>query len=150
MGPRRAAYERDTMWAPPCVADELRDAHIAEDTYRADAVLAWHRADAAADETERTGALREAGEYSALAQEIGAYREALTRSRRGPAARGTPQPSRIASEALDRPTPSFAAGTQTQKLAAAVPARRGRHASAAREASGSASRGGKSAPTRDR
>ena len=52
---RRAAYERDAMWAPPYVADELRDAHIAEDTYRADAVLAWHRADAAADR-DRTGA----------------------------------------------------------------------------------------------
>ena len=75
---RRAAYERDTRWAPPYVAAELRDAHIAEDTYRADAVLAWHRADAAADETERTGFLREAGEYGALAQEVGAYREALT------------------------------------------------------------------------
>jgi hypothetical protein len=58
---RRAAYERDALWAPPYVADELRGAHIAEDTYRADAVLAWHRADAAADEAERTAALREAG-----------------------------------------------------------------------------------------
>jgi conjugative relaxase-like TrwC/TraI family protein len=75
---RRAAYERDTTWAPPYVADELRDAHIAEDTYRADAVLAWHRADAAPDEAGRAGALREAEEYGALAQEIGAYREALT------------------------------------------------------------------------
>jgi len=74
---RRAAHERDTRWAPPYVADELRDAHIAEDTYRADAVLAWHRADAAADKSERAGALREAGEYGALAQEVGAYREAL-------------------------------------------------------------------------
>ena len=45
---RRAAYARETRWAPPYVADELRDAHLAEDTYRADAVLAWHRADAAA------------------------------------------------------------------------------------------------------
>ena len=75
---RRTAYERDTSWAPPYVADELRDAHIAEDTYRADAVLAWHRADAAADKSERAGALREAGEYGALAQDVGAYREALT------------------------------------------------------------------------
>ena len=50
---RRAAYARETAWAPPYVADELRDAHLAEDTYRADAVLAWHRADAAADEAER-------------------------------------------------------------------------------------------------
>ena len=75
---RRATCERDASWAPPYVADELRDAHIAEDTYRADAVLAWHRADAAADEAGRAGALREAGEYGALAQEVGAYREALT------------------------------------------------------------------------
>jgi TrwC relaxase/AAA domain len=77
---RRAAYARDTAWAPPYVADELRDAHIAEDTYRADAVLAWHRADAAADDAERTAALREeAEEFSALAQDVGAYREALTK-----------------------------------------------------------------------
>ena len=63
----------DRLSAPPYVADELRDAHIAEDTYRADAVLAWHRADAAPDEAGRATALREAGEYGALA-----YREALT------------------------------------------------------------------------
>ena len=75
---RRAAYERDALWAPPYVGDELRDAHIAEDTYRADAVLAWHRADAAADEAERAAALRDAGQYGALAQDVGAYREALT------------------------------------------------------------------------
>ena len=74
---RRAAYERETAWAPPYVVGELRDAHLAEDTYRADAVRAWHRADAAADETERTQAQREAEEISALAQEVGGYREAL-------------------------------------------------------------------------
>jgi hypothetical protein len=43
---RRAAYARETAWAPPYVADELRSAHIAEDAYRADAVRAWHQADA--------------------------------------------------------------------------------------------------------
>jgi len=75
---RRAAYERDTKWAPPYVVGELREAHIAEHTYRADAVRAWHRADAAVDEIERARALREAEENSALAQEVGAYREALT------------------------------------------------------------------------
>ena len=48
-GPGGHAYARDTAWAPPYVAGELRDAHLAEDTYRADAVRAWHRADAAAD-----------------------------------------------------------------------------------------------------
>ena len=75
---RRDAYARETAWAPPYVADELRDAHLAEDTYRADAVRAWHRADAAAGEAERAQARQEAGQYSALAQEVGAYREALT------------------------------------------------------------------------
>jgi len=75
---RRTAYARDTAWAPPYVVSELRDAHIAEDTYRADAVRAWHRADAAASKAERAAARREAEEYSALAQEVGAYREALT------------------------------------------------------------------------
>jgi hypothetical protein len=75
---RRAAYARDAAWAPPYVAHELRDAHVAEDTYRADAVLAWYRADAAADKAERTTAQQQADEYSALAQEVGAYREKLT------------------------------------------------------------------------
>ena len=74
----RAAYARETGWVPPYVTGELRNAHIAEDTYRADAVLAWHRADAAADLAERERAGREAGEFSALAQEVGGYREALT------------------------------------------------------------------------
>jgi hypothetical protein len=74
----RAAYARDTAWAPPYVTGELRDAHIAEDAYRANAVLAWYRADAAANEADRTAAEQEAQEYSALAQEVGAYRETLT------------------------------------------------------------------------
>jgi len=39
---------------------------------------AWHRADAAADKAERTQARREAEQYSALAQDVGTYREALT------------------------------------------------------------------------
>ncbi len=75
---RRAAYARETAWAPPYVASELREAHIAEDTNRADAVRAWHRADAAVDEAERTQVRQEAEQCSALAQEVGAYREALT------------------------------------------------------------------------
>jgi len=41
-------------------------------------VRTWHRADAAASKAERAAARREAEEYSALAQEVGAYREALT------------------------------------------------------------------------
>jgi hypothetical protein len=74
----RAAYGREMAWAPPYVATELREAHIAEDTYRADAVHAWHRADAAADKAEQAQARREAEQAGALAQEVGAYREALT------------------------------------------------------------------------
>ena len=74
---RRDAYARDGAWAPPYVADELRDAHLAEGAYRADAVRAWYRADAAASRAERAQARQEAEEYRALAQEVGAYREAL-------------------------------------------------------------------------
>lgn len=74
---RRTAYERETNWAPPYVAGELREAHLAEDAYRADAVRAWYRADAAANEGERDQARREAEASSALAQEVGAHREAL-------------------------------------------------------------------------
>ena len=75
---RRAAYERETSWAPAYVARDLREAHIAEDRYRADAVRAWHRMDAAMDDTERAQAQQEAEQHSALAQEVGTYREALT------------------------------------------------------------------------
>ncbi|HUY45233.1 MAG TPA: MobF family relaxase, partial [Streptosporangiaceae bacterium] len=75
---RRAVYERETRWAPAYVAHELREAHIAEDRYRADAVHAWHRTDATMDKTDRARAQQEAEQHSALAQEVGAYREALT------------------------------------------------------------------------
>ena len=73
-GPRTSARPG---WAPPYVVDELREAHLAEDTYRADAVRAWYRADAATDKAERVRAQQEAEESSALAQEVGAHREAL-------------------------------------------------------------------------
>jgi hypothetical protein len=73
----RAAYGREVAWAPPYVAGELRGAHIAEDAYRADAVQAWWRADAAAGEAERVQARLEAEAFSALAQEVGARREAM-------------------------------------------------------------------------
>src|SRR5207244_1063153 len=44
---RRAAYERETKWAPPYVARELREAHLAEDSYRADAELRRRHPDVA-------------------------------------------------------------------------------------------------------
>jgi hypothetical protein len=75
---RRDAYAREAAWAPPYVADELRNAHLAEDRYRADAVRAWYRADAAANRAERARARQEAEGFSALAQEVGARRQALT------------------------------------------------------------------------
>ena len=73
----RNAYAREAEWAPPYVVDELRDAHLAEDAYRADAVRAWHRADAATEDSERTTATQDAENFSELAQEVGAYRESL-------------------------------------------------------------------------
>jgi conjugative relaxase-like TrwC/TraI family protein len=75
---RREAYARDAGWAPPYVVDELRSAHLAEDAYRTDAVRAWHRADATTDPAEQASIRQEAEQSGALAQEIGAYREALT------------------------------------------------------------------------
>jgi hypothetical protein len=75
---RRQAYTRDTAWAPPYVAGELRAAHLAEDTYRTNAIRAWHRADAATGVIKRAQAQRLAEHYSVLAQEVGAHREALT------------------------------------------------------------------------
>ncbi len=73
----RAAYERETRWAPPYVGRELRNASIAEDTYRADAVHAWHRVDVVIGQVEHDEARREAEGLSALAQEVGARREVL-------------------------------------------------------------------------
>ena len=75
---RRDAYARDAAWAPLYVAGELRAAHLAEDAYRAQAVRTWHRADAETGVISRARAQRLAARYSALAQEVGAYREALT------------------------------------------------------------------------
>jgi hypothetical protein len=74
---QRDAYTRETAWAPPHVAGELREAHLAEDRYRAEAVRAWYRAGAAGNDAHQDRARLEAGQYSALAQEVGAYREAL-------------------------------------------------------------------------
>ncbi|MGH3157685.1 MAG: AAA family ATPase, partial [Streptosporangiaceae bacterium] len=74
----RAAYTRDAAWAPPHVAGELREAHLAEDAYRASAVHAWHRADAANDQDKRAQQRQEAKQLGALAQEVGAHREQLT------------------------------------------------------------------------
>jgi hypothetical protein len=75
---RREAHARDTSWAPPYVAGELRAAHLAEDAYRAEAVRAWHRADAETGVLKRAQAQLLAEHYGALAQEVGAHREALT------------------------------------------------------------------------
>jgi hypothetical protein len=75
---RRAAYEREARWAPPYVVRKLREAAIAADGYRADAVHAWFRADATADEAEGEQARQEAEALSVLAQEVGVYRDALT------------------------------------------------------------------------
>jgi hypothetical protein len=74
---RRSAYEREANWAPPYVVAELREAHLAEDAHRADAVHAWYRVDAAPDEAQRDAARHEAEANSSLAQEVGAHREAL-------------------------------------------------------------------------
>lgn len=74
---RRADYEREARWAPPYVARELREAFIAEDTYRADAVIAWHRVDATGDPGERESARCDAEGLTAVVQEVGERREAL-------------------------------------------------------------------------
>jgi conjugative relaxase-like TrwC/TraI family protein len=75
---RRAAYTRETAWAPPYVASELRDAHLAEDTYRADAIRAWYQADAARTRADDDAARQEAEQLTALAQDVGRYRQDLT------------------------------------------------------------------------
>lgn len=49
----RDAYTGDAAWAPPHVVGELCDARLADDAYRAAAVHAWYRADAATDQDER-------------------------------------------------------------------------------------------------
>jgi hypothetical protein len=74
---RRAAYQRETAWAPPYVAGELREAYLAEDAYRADAVLAWHRGEAARNWAGKSLACQQAQELSALAQQVRAHREKL-------------------------------------------------------------------------
>jgi conjugative relaxase-like TrwC/TraI family protein len=74
---RRAAYARDVVWAPPYAASELRDAHLAEDAYRAEAVLAWQRAAAARGWAARSAGWQQAQELTALAGQASAHRAAL-------------------------------------------------------------------------
>jgi conjugative relaxase-like TrwC/TraI family protein len=47
---RRSTYERETAWAPPYVAEELRLAHIAEREARVNAIRAEHELHAAHDD----------------------------------------------------------------------------------------------------
>jgi hypothetical protein len=79
---------------------------------RAGMVHAWHRADAADEETERAQALGEAEQAGALAQEVGTYREAAAEHqaalRRG-AVRQDPLPSTRIRE-LERDEPELEAG----------------------------------------
>jgi hypothetical protein len=74
---RRAAYQRQAAWAPPQVAEELRDAHLTEDTCRTAAILAWHQADAAPDWAQRSLARQHALTLGSRAQQAGARRQAL-------------------------------------------------------------------------
>jgi len=73
----RAAYQRQAALAPRHVAERLRDAHLAEDTCRTGAILAWHQADDAQGWAERSLARQQALELSSRAQEAGARRQAL-------------------------------------------------------------------------
>jgi len=74
---RRAAYQREAAWAPQYVAGDLREAHLAEDACRADAVMAWQQADAPRDWAERSLARQQALALSSRAQQAGARRQAL-------------------------------------------------------------------------
>jgi hypothetical protein len=74
---RRTAYQRQAAWAPPHVADELRDAHLAEDTCRTGAILAWRQADTAQDWAQQSLARQQALTLTSRAQQAGARRQAL-------------------------------------------------------------------------
>jgi conjugative relaxase-like TrwC/TraI family protein len=74
---RRAAYQRQAAWAPPYVTRELREAYLAEDRYRAGAVLARHRAEAAQGWARRSLARQQALELSALGRRARTRRQSL-------------------------------------------------------------------------
>lgn len=73
----RAAYQRAAAWAPPYVADQLRETTIQAREHEAEAV--WLRAAAAAtsDVTEREVWGRQAGVHAELAGELAARRDTL-------------------------------------------------------------------------
>ncbi len=71
------ARSREPAWAPPYAAEELRDAHLAEDTCRTGAILAWHQADAARDWAQGSLARQQALALISRAQKAGALRQAL-------------------------------------------------------------------------
>jgi Protein of unknown function (DUF664) len=59
------------------VAEGLRDAHLAEDTSRTSAILAWHQADAAQGWAQRSLGRQHALALSSRAQQAGIRRQAL-------------------------------------------------------------------------
>src|SRR5215472_6749802 len=69
---RRAAYQREAAWAPAHVAKELRDAHLAEETCRTDAILAWRQADTARGWAQQSLARQQALTLTSRAQQAGA------------------------------------------------------------------------------
>lgn len=71
LGRRRAAYERTLAWAPPHVADELRDAHTAAADFEKSAALLAVQARAAGTDAERDGLAAQASRDARLAEAAG-------------------------------------------------------------------------------
>jgi hypothetical protein len=88
---RVRAYEREKVWGPEFVANELAGTHQAVTTRRQEAALRRAEADAASNEDERARLVREAAEAGAGRRARPARRRTHDGGR-GPARRGTPTP----------------------------------------------------------
>jgi conjugative relaxase-like TrwC/TraI family protein len=75
---RVRAYEREKIWAPPYVANELAGTRQAADRHRATATLRSVEADTATDAAERERLAREAAHAAALAATLDQRAEQLT------------------------------------------------------------------------
>lgn len=71
LGRRRAAYERMLRWAPPHVADQLRDAHQAVQDFEKSVALLAAQARAADTGAERAGLAAQAARDARLAEAAG-------------------------------------------------------------------------------
>ena len=111
---RRSTYERETAWAPPHVAEELRLMRTAERDARVNAIRAEHESHAAADQQTADRHRQLAGIWRAMEAKAARKRPCSPTSRT-PGANGKRSP-RPPAASRSPPTSNCAAGTPACRI----------------------------------